>query len=253
MAWSPPEQFATISSIPIHIGNLYFLSTNSPSFMLPTINIVLLLVHSVTRNGGYLVLNARQPLVEMIHDPVPRNSVNEQTSGASPVKQRFSPLIPVTPTSLSFRNLIGTIPYSLTVTSHSIITLGLSLSPPIGITIIGSQEHGLHFFSPPPPQGVPLALAPFLVLPEPIPHRFCASSPGICSSANMMAGYSSVKIPSGPAWTTSPMGGIMYSAYPAPSPIASASTGSESGAVISQAHAPITSIRIYSNDAINLH
>jgi F0F1-type ATP synthase membrane subunit a len=44
------------------------------------------------------------------------------------MKQRFFPLIFVTFTFLLFCNLIGMIPYSFTVTSHFIITLGLSLS-----------------------------------------------------------------------------------------------------------------------------
>lgn len=111
-----------------------------------TINLVLLLVNFVTRNGGHLVPNAWQSLVEMIYDFV-LNLVNEQISGASSVKQRFFPLIFVTFTFLLFCNLIGMIPYSFTVTSHFIITLGLSLSLFIGITIVGFQTNGLHFFS----------------------------------------------------------------------------------------------------------
>lgn len=111
-----------------------------------TINLVLLLVNFVTRNGGHLVPNAWQSLVEMIYDFV-LNLVNEQISGASSVKQRFFPLIFVTFLFLLFCNLIGMIPYSFTVTSHFIITLGLSLSLFIGITIVGFQTHGLHFFS----------------------------------------------------------------------------------------------------------
>ncbi|QHN95453.1 NADH-ubiquinone oxidoreductase chain [Arachis hypogaea] len=67
---------------------------------------------------------------------------------------------------------LGMIPYSFIVTSHFLITLG-----------------------------VPLPLAPFLVLLELIPHSFRALSSGIRLFANMMAGHSSVKILSGSAWT----------------------------------------------------
>nr|ADT62134.1 ATP synthase subunit 6 [Isoetes engelmannii] len=253
MAWSPLEQFAIISLIPIHIGNLYFSFTNSSLFMLLTINIVLLLVHSVTRNGGYLVPNAWQFLVEMIYDFVLRNLVNEQISGASSVKQRFFPLIFVTFTFLLFCNLIGMIPYSFTVTSHFIITLGLSLSLFIGITIIGFREHGLYFFSFLLPQGVPLALAPFLVLLELISYCFRALSLGIRLFANMMAGHSLVKILSGFAWTMLSMGGIMYLAYLAPFLIVFALTGLELGVAILQAYVFTILICIYLNDAINLH
>ena len=146
----------------MNIGNLYFPSTN-PSLSMPlTISSVLLLVHFVTKNGGgNSVPNARQSSVELIHDFVP-NLVNEQIGGLSVnVKQKSSPRISVTLTSSSFRNPQGMIPYSSTVTSHSIITSGLPFSISIGITIVGSQRNGLHFSSFSSPAGVPLPLAPF--------------------------------------------------------------------------------------------
>jgi F0F1-type ATP synthase membrane subunit a len=57
------------------------------------------------------------------------------------------------------------------------------------------------------PQGVPFALAPFLVLLEAISYCFRALSLGIRLFANMMAGHSLVKILSGFAWTMLSMGG----------------------------------------------
>nr|AOH05951.1 ATPase subunit 6 [Psilotum nudum] len=250
MAYSPLEQFAIIPLIPIHVGNLYLSFTNTSLFMLPTIGLVLLLVHLVTLNGGHLVPNARQSLVEMIHDFVP-NSVNEQISGVS--KQQLFPLIFVTFTFSLFCNLQGMIPYSFTVTSHFIITLGLSFSLSIGITIVGFETNGLHSFSFSLPPGVPLPLAPFPVLLELISHGFRALSSGIRLFANMMAGHSSVKILSGFARTMLSMRGIMLLAQIAPLSIVFALTGSESGVAISQAHVFTISICIYSNDAINLH
>nr|QIA60149.1 ATP synthase F0 subunit 6 [Haplomitrium mnioides]QIA60191.1 ATP synthase F0 subunit 6 [Haplomitrium mnioides] len=252
MACSPLEQFAIIQSIPIHLGNLYLSFTNSSLFMPLTIGLVLLLVHFVTLDGGHLVPNAWQSFAEMIYDFVP-NPVNEQISGASPVKQRFFPLIYVTLTSSLFRNPIGMIPHSFTVTSHFIITPGLSFSLFVGITIVGSQTHGLHFFSLLLPRGVPLPLAPSLVLLEPIPHCFRALSSGIRSFANMMAGHSLVKILSGFAWTMPSMGGLLYLAQLAPFPIVFALTGSELGVAIPQAHVSTILLRIHPNDAINLH
>ncbi len=129
MVFSPLEQFAIISLIPINIGNLSF--TNASLFMFLTISTVLLLCHLVTWKGGYLVPNAWQSFVEMLYDFV-LNLVNEQISGPASVKQRFFPLIFVTFSFVLFCNLIGMIPYSFTVTSHFIITLGLSFSLFIG-------------------------------------------------------------------------------------------------------------------------
>jgi F-type H+-transporting ATPase subunit a len=124
---SPLEQFSILPFIGIHIGNLYFSFTNSSFFMLLTLSLVLLLLHFVSKKGK-LVPNAWQSLVELLYDFV-LNLVNEQIGGLSGnVKQKFFPCILVTFTFLLFCNLQGMIPYSFTVTSHFLITLGLSFS-----------------------------------------------------------------------------------------------------------------------------
>eukprot|EP01018_Ginkgo_biloba_P022849 Gb_10332 [translate_table: standard] len=179
----------------MNIGNLYFPSTN-PSLSMPlTISSVLLLVHFVTKNeGGNFIPNSWQSLVEPIHDFM-LNLVNEQIGGLSKnVKQKFSPRMSVTFTSLSFHNPQGMIPHSSIVMSHFIITSGPPFFISIGITIMGLKEWApfLQFSSL---VGVPLSLAS--VLPELIPHCSRASSSGIRLSANMMAGHTLVRISSG--------------------------------------------------------
>ncbi|VAI83461.1 unnamed protein product [Triticum turgidum subsp. durum] len=146
------------------------------------------------------------------------------------------------------------IPFSFTVTSHFLITLALSFSIFIGITIVGFQRHGLHFFSFLLPVGVPLLLAPFLVLLELISYCFRALSLGIHLFANMMAGHNLVKILSGFAWTMLFLNNIFYFIGDlGPLFIVLALTGLELGVAISQAHVPTISICIYLNDATNLH
>lgn len=255
MVTSPLEQFEIIPFFPMKIGDLYFSFTNPSLFMLLTLSLVLLLLYFVTKKGGgNSVPNAWQSLVELLYDFV-LNLVNEQISGLSGnVKQKFFPCILVTFTFSLFRNPQGMIPYSFTVTSHFLITLGLSFSIFIGITIVGFQRNGLHFLSFFLPAGVPLPLAPFLVLLELIPHCFRALSSGIRLFANMMAGHSSVKILSGSAWTMLCMNDLFYFIGDlGPLFIVLALTGPELGVAISQAHVSTISICIYLNDAINLH
>lgn len=252
---SPLEQFSILPLIPMKIGNLYFSFTNSSLFMLLTLSLVLLLIHFVTKKGGgNLVPNAWQSLVELIYDFV-LNLVNEQIGGLSGnVKQKFFPCILVTFTFLLFCNLQGMIPYSFTVTSHFLITLGLSFSLFIGITIVGFQRNGLHFLSFLLPAGVPLPLAPFLVLLELISYCFRALSLGIRLFANMMAGHSLVKILSGFAWTMLCMNDILFFIGDlGPLFIVLALTGLELGVAILQAYVFTILICIYLNDAINLH
>nr|ANS54524.1 ATPase subunit 6 [Cynomorium coccineum] len=249
---SPLEQFSILPLIPMNIGNLYFSFTNSSLFMLLTLSLVLLLLHFVTKKGGgNSVPNVWQSLVELLYDFV-LNLVNEQIGGN--VKQKFFPCISVTFTFLLFRNPQGMIPYSFTVTSHFLITLGLSFSLFIGITIVGFQRNGLHFLSFLLPAGVPLPLAPFLVLLELISYCFRALSSGIRLFANMMAGHSSVKILSGFAWTMLCMNDLLYFIGDlGPLFIVLALTGLELGVAILQAHVFTILICIYLNDAINLH
>nr|YP_010131854.1 ATPase subunit 6 [Chrysopogon zizanioides]QPZ94374.1 ATPase subunit 6 [Chrysopogon zizanioides] len=254
-AQSPLDQFSIHPILDLNIGNFFFSFTNLSLSMLLTLGLVLLLVFVVTKKGGgKSVPNAWQSLVELIYDFVP-NLVNEQIGGLSGnVKQKFFPCISVTFTFSLFRNPQGMIPFSFTVTSHFLITLALSFSIFIGITIVGFQRHGLHFFSFLLPAGVPLPLAPFLVLLELISHCFRALSSGIRLFANMMAGHSSVKILSGFAWTMLFLNNIFYFIGDlGPLFIVLALTGLELGVAISQAHVSTISICIYLNDATNLH
>ena len=255
VAQSPLDQFEIVPLIPMNIGNFYFSFTNPSLFMLLTLSFFLLLIHFITKKGGgNLVPNAWQSLVELLYDFV-LNLVKEQIGGLSGnVKQMFFPCILVTFLFLLFCNLQGMIPYSFTVTSHFLITLALSFSIFIGITIVGFQRHGLHFFSFLLPAGVPLPLAPFLVLLELISYCFRALSLGIRLFANMMAGHSLVKILSGFAWTMLCMNEIFYFIGAlGPLFIVLALTGLELGVAILQAYVFTILICIYLNDAINLH
>nr|ACZ65558.1 ATP synthase F0 subunit 6 [Zea mays]ACZ65559.1 ATP synthase F0 subunit 6 [Zea mays] len=252
---SPLDQFGIHPILDLNIGKYYVSFTNLSLFMLLTLGLVLLLVFVVTKKGGgKLVPNAFQSLVELIYDFV-LNLVNEQIGGLSGnVKHKFFPCILVTFTFLLFCNLQGMIPFSFTVTSHFLITLALSFSIFIGITIVGFQRHGLHFFSFLLPAGVPLPLAPFLVLLELISYCFRALSLGIRLFANMMAGHSLVKILSGFAWTMLFLNNIFYFLGDlGPLFIVLALTGLELGVAILQAYVFTILICIYLNDAINLH
>ncbi|KAI3830816.1 hypothetical protein MKW92_006044 [Papaver armeniacum] len=198
------------------IGNLYFSFTNPSLSMLLTLALVLLLVHFVTKNGGgNLVPNACNPW-----------SSKSMTS-SQPGKRAIG----------------GMIPYSFTVTSHFLVTLGLSFSIFIGITIVGFREERASF----------LKLLATLLL-ELISYCFRALSLGIRLFANMMAGHSLVKILSGFAWTMLCMNDLLFFIGDlGPLFIVLALTGLELGVAISQAYVSTILICIYLNDAIYLH
>ncbi|KAI3832155.1 hypothetical protein MKW98_006040 [Papaver atlanticum] len=182
------------------IGNLYFSFTNPSLSMLLTLSLVLLLVHFVTKNGGgNLVPNAWQSLVEQIYDFV-LNLVNEQIGGLS-----------------------GNAKQNFTVTSHFLVTLGLSFSIFVRITIVGFYRNGLHFLSYLLPAGVLLALSPFLIL---------SGFSCIMQCINDL---------------------LFFIGDLGPLFIVLALTGLELGVAISQAYVSTILICIYLNDAIYLH
>nr|AEA29880.1 ATP synthase subunit 6 [Selaginella moellendorffii] len=251
MVCSPLEQFAIIPLIPIEIGPFFLSFTNSSLFILVTLQTTLAGVKAATRQGGHIVPNAWEAVGEMIYDFV--HTVVKEHIAPPAVKQRVFPLIFGTFIFLALANLLGMIPYSVTVTSHFICTLGLAFSLFFGISVVGFQTYGLHFFTLLLPRGVPPALVPFLVILELISYCFRALSLGIRLFANMMAGHSLVKILCGFAWTMASMGGLMYVACLAPFLIVSALIGLELSVAFLQAYVFTTPIRIYPNDAMTLH
>lgn len=249
MISSPLEQFAIISLVPLHFGNLYFSFTNSALYMFLATGLVSLLCYLVTIRGGQLVPSRWQSVVEMIFQFV-KSLVEEQIG---PHGRKYFPLVFTTFLFLLSANLIGMIPYSFTATSHLVVTFGLSLSLFIGITIVGFQHHGLHFFSFLLPKGAPLILAPLLVVLELVSYCFRAVSLGVRLFANMMAGHTLVKIISSFAWTMLSVGGILAVASVIPMIIVFALTGLEIGVACLQAYVFTILVCIYLNDAIHLH
>jgi len=97
-------------------------------------------------------------------------------------------------------NLVGLIPYSFTATSSFVITFFLALSYFIGINIIGIFEHKWHIANLGLPGGVPLLIAPFLILIEMVSYFAKVFSLSIRLFANMMSGHALLKILIGFSW-----------------------------------------------------
>jgi F-type H+-transporting ATPase subunit a len=249
MLSSPLEQFTIVSLIPLHIGHFYFSFTNSSLFMFLATGFFLLFCSFVTVQGGNLVPSRWQSFLEMIYEFV-ANLVEEQIGQSG---KKYFPFIFTLFTFLLFSNLIGMIPYSFTTTSHLIVTFTLSVSVFLGVTLIGFQIHGIHFFSFLLPPGAPLALAPFLVVIELVSYSFRAISLGVRLFANMMAGHTLVKILSGFAWTMLSVGGIMYLVSAIPALVVFALIFLEVGVACLQAYVFTILTCIYLNDAIHLH
>lgn len=249
MIWSPLEQFAIIRWIPLRLGNFDFSITNSTFYLVLSTLGIFYIFYAVTRNGGAVIPSAWLSLLEMIYN-FGNSLVKEQIGNKG---KPYFPFIFSTFLFLMANNLIGMIPYSFTTTSHLIVTFTLSVSIFIGITIIGFQIHGLHFFSFLFPPGAPLVLAPLLVVLELVSYCFRAISLGVRLFANMMAGHTLVKILAGFGWSMTKAGGVLAGLALIPYGIVLALLGLEIGVALLQAYVFTILCSIYLNDAIHLH
>ena len=152
-----------------------------------------------------------------------------------------------------FCNLLGMIPFSFTVTSHIVVTLGLAMISFFAINIIGIQTHGFHMLSLFLPSGAPLALAPLLVAIELVSYSFRVVSLALRLFANMMSGHCLLKILAGFAWTMLAAGGILSIVHFLPLVVIFAIVGLELSIAFLQAYVFTVLLCIYLNDAISLH
>ncbi|HYZ22004.1 MAG TPA: F0F1 ATP synthase subunit A [Rhodopila sp.] len=116
------------------------------------------------------------------------------TEQIGPQGRRYFPLVFTIFFFILFGNLLGVFPYFFTFTSHIMVTLALSVFVFILVTIVALKEHGLHFFSYFLPEGIPMVLAPLMVLIEVISYLSRIVSLSVRLFANMMAGHVMLEI-----------------------------------------------------------
>lgn len=246
--YSPLEQFEIVKIIPIRFGNLDLSFTNSSFFSILIVLLITLLILLSTTNKTIIPNNWQsisESLYEFTYGLIQENIGKEG--------QKYFPFIFTLFCFILFANLLGMVPYSFTITSHIIVTFGLSLSIFIAVTIIGFVKHKLHFLSILLPNGTPLALTFLLVPIELISYIAKAFSLAIRLFANMMSGHSLLKILAGFSWSMLSIGGIFYLLSIVPLIVVFAVTGLEIGIAILQAYVFTILTCLYLNDSIHLH
>jgi F-type H+-transporting ATPase subunit a len=91
-------------------------------------------------------------------------------------------------------NVLGLLPYSVTATSSFIMILNYSFSILVGLNIIGFYLHSTKYFNQFLPEGVPLFIAPVLVIIELFSNVIRIFSLTVRLFANILAGHSLLKI-----------------------------------------------------------
>jgi F-type H+-transporting ATPase subunit a len=106
----------------------------------------------------------------------------------------FFPVLYLTFVFLVCANILGLVPYSYTITSSAAVAFFFSITFFLGVSLAGYRANKDAFFQILLPAGVPLILAPFLILVEVASYFVKVFSLGGRLFANMLAGHSLLKI-----------------------------------------------------------
>ena len=238
---NPLEQFEIQTLIPIRLGNLDISFTNSSAFMvLAVVAVAILMILAVRPRAS--IPGRWQILAELSYEFIARLVSDNIGKDGKPY---FSLIFTIFMFVL-FGNFLGMLPYSFTFTSHIAVTLSMALVIFVLVTIIAFFKHGIRFFSFFLPAGVPIFLAPLMIVIEVISYFTRPFSLSIRLFANMMAGHTLLKVVGGFVFPLGILGFV---------PLAGlvAITGLEFLIAFLQAYIFTILTCIYINDAINLH
>ena len=201
------DQFNVIRLITIQalLGDWLVTFTNSSMMMVLAVTIIWLLLR-----GDKLIPNRWQSIMELIHSNM--RTVVQDNLGKS--GQKYFPFILCLFLFIAMLNVLGLFPYVFTPTAHIVMTFGLSLSIIIAVTLSGFISFKLNFLSILMPGGVPLVLAPVLVIIETMSYMIRAISLGVRLAANISAGHLLFAILSGFAFNMLVNGLVVLSLFP---------------------------------------
>lgn len=199
------EQFEIVPYFTLNLGNLPYLQYLSYNFPISLINNITLLfilfIYSlfvISRALPQTTSKLNYALVFSFFVQKLSLFVYHQILGNLQVgKNRFFTYYLTLFTFLLVCNLLGMVPYSLTITSYIIITLTLSGMSFFGNMLLAIRANKVKFFSFFSPSGISEVLVPFMIVIEIISYITRLFSMAIRLFANMLSGHALVKILSG--------------------------------------------------------
>jgi F-type H+-transporting ATPase subunit a len=145
-------------------------------------------------SGGYSGYRQRKPDLVLFRDRTFGYLLSILKENMNIKIVLFFPVLYLTFLFLLCSNLLGLIPYSYTITSSAAIAFFFSITFFVGVSLVGYQTHKDTFFQILLPAGVPLILAPFLIIVEAVSYTVKVFSLGGRLFANMLAGHSLLKV-----------------------------------------------------------
>lgn len=149
-------------------------------------------------------------------------------------------------------NMLGMIPYTLTVTSFALTTFTLSFTSFLGLNLVALTMHRSKLVDLFLPSGAPLVMSWFLIILETISYFVRVLSLAIRLFANMLAGHALTKILGSFAWTMFGLGIIGFVGF-APWLILFVISFLELLICALQAYVFVTLVSLYINDIMHMH
>ena len=214
--------------------------SKAAAFMIAAVALVTLFL-VLTTNRRAMVPGRWQSVAELWYEFIA--DMIKETIGAE--GRKYFPFVFSLFSFIVMCNLLGMLPYSYTVTSHIIVTLGLALTVFVIVTFIGLSRHGLHFLSFFVPKGVPAAMLLLVVPIEVLSYFMRPISHSVRLFANMTAGHTMLKV-FGSFVVQMGVFGVL------PFALIVALTGLEVAIAVLQAYVFTILTCLYLNDAIHL-
>ncbi|MES2906631.1 MAG: F0F1 ATP synthase subunit A [Pseudomonadota bacterium] len=247
MQIDPIHQFQVQNLVPLgEIGGYHFAFTNSALFMFAIIASVALFILFATRKKS-MVPSRTQSLAEIWYEFV-EGIVTSSTGREGLV---FFPLIFSLFSFVLLSNLLGMMPYFFTVTSQIIVTAALSILVILTVVIAGFYKNGFKFLKLFVPSGLPIVLAPFIVLIEVISFLSRPLSLSLRLFANMLGGHIVLKVFAFFVVILSSFGWLGFLGAAAPAIVGVALTALEFLIAFLQAFVFALLASIYLNDALH--
>ena len=189
-AANPIEQFEINEIFPVvKIAGQQISFTNSALYMLLAVALTAALMLGTTA-GRRLVPTRMQSLAELLYEFIA--SMIQSATGAQGLK--FFPLVFSLFMFILVTNLVGLIPYTFSVTSQIVVTASLALLVFFTVIIHGFWKHGLHFLKLFAPSGIPIYIAPMIVVIELLSFMARPISHSVRLFANMLAGHITLQL-----------------------------------------------------------
>lgn len=189
---SPLEQFEVINLISLNLPLFGYWNLTLSNLALYSIIIFIIIIglHILGNNDTNLIPSRWSIGLESSFASL-SSMVRSQIGNSN---EQFIPFIYSLFFFIVIANLSGNIPYSFTITTSLVVSIGLSISIFLGVTIYALYLHKIKFFAFFIPSGTPLMLVPLLVLIELISYSARAFSLGVRLFANLMSGHTLIKI-----------------------------------------------------------